>query len=86
MKRALEIGVAASIAHVSRLRRVFGCARLRNVCRRSGGRSMVRKGAPDSAVAVDLNVYFDEAVGGICWFVPGGCSCCFGGNAGRGES
>lgn len=59
MNQALEINVPHRIPHVSRFARVFGEAIFRKVVRRSGGRKMVRKGAPLSRYAEGLNVKFD---------------------------
>ena len=56
MKRALEISVPHRMPHVSRLRSVFGCARLRNDRRSSGGSITVRRDSPASVRAVGLKI------------------------------
>ena len=62
MKSALEMSVPQRMPQVSRLRNVFGCARLVKVVRKSGGSMTVRRGAPDSVKAVGLKVYLDAGV------------------------
>lgn len=71
MKSALEMRVPQRIPQVSRLDCVFGCARFRKVVRRSDGSIIVRRGTPDSDVAVGLKVYFVCCAGfgggdGVC--------------------
>lgn len=60
MKSALEMSVPHKMPHVSKFRRVFGCAMFRKVVRSSGGRRTVRRGAPDSVKAFGWKVYLAE--------------------------